>query len=213
MKTCSVEGCDVKFFGRGYCRRHYKQFMRNGKITVGAYNKTTKNKVIDMGDHFAMELYSQAGEVICETLISKDSYNKIKDFKWSYSQGYVASRLKGTKRIVKLHRIITGAPDGKEVDHINGLPLDNRIENLRICTTKENKFNTGVRKNNSTGIRGVSYDPLRTSYKKWHASIGVNRKIIHLGYYLTKQEAISVRFNAEIKYYGGFSPNLSRGPQ
>ena len=53
-----------------------------------------------------------------------------------YESGRNKGRLKGT--LLQLHRLIAKAPKGKVVDHINGNPLDNRRENLRIATHKQN---------------------------------------------------------------------------
>ena len=47
----------------------------------------------------------------------------------------------GSPQITYLHRRITGAPKGLEVDHINRNPLDNRKSNLRVCTHAENMKN------------------------------------------------------------------------
>lgn len=90
-----------------------------------------------------------------------------------------------------------------EVDHINRNKLDNRRENLRICSRLENVRNTGLRTNNSSGVIGVYY---RERFKKWHASIRINGKAKSLGYYHDKKDAIAARKRAEIKYFGEFAP-------
>ena len=61
----------------------------------------------------------------------------------------------------RLHRYLLNAPKGLVVDHINGDTKDNRIENLRLCTQKENLQNRldslcfPPTKNNKLGVRGL----------------------------------------------------------
>ena len=75
-------------------------------------------------------------------------------------------------------------PDG-ETDHINGVPDDNKIANLRIGTRSENMQNQRrARKDSTTGILGVV--KLRNLYQ---AKIVVAGKQLHLGTFGTKEEA------------------------
>lgn len=65
------------------------------------------------------------------------------------------------------HRIIFLWHHGylpSEVDHADGNPLNNRIENLRPATHSQNNMNTGVRKDNTSGEKGVSWVPSRQQY-------------------------------------------------
>ena len=75
----------------------------------------------------------------------------------------------------------------KEIDHINGDGMDNRIANLREVTHQENCHNLrSPPKHNKTGFLGVSY------YKagnKFSSYITINRKKKHLGYFHTAEEA------------------------
>jgi hypothetical protein len=64
------------------------------------------------------------------------------------------------------------------LDHINRDKKDNRISNLRISTNSENQFNKKS--------KGYSWNK---NSKKWKSYIGVNNKLIHLGYFKTKKEA------------------------
>lgn len=94
--------------------------------------------------------------------------------------------------------------NGFEIDHINGVRSDNRIANLRLATRSQNNMNTGESKSNSSGKKGVHF---AKDIKKWHARIVINRKTILLGNFLTKEEAIQARENAEKKYFGEFIRN------
>ena len=47
-------------------------------------------------------------------------------------------------------------PAGLTVDHINGDRLDNRRQNLRVCTQGQNNCNRLERVDNTSGFRGVS---------------------------------------------------------
>ena len=74
--------------------------------------------------------------------------------------GYVDSN------IGLLHRIVTRCPNNKDVDHINHDILDNRKQNLRICTRSENNFNrVAANCTSTTGIRGVFYDKRKNRYR------------------------------------------------
>jgi hypothetical protein len=57
-----------------------------------------------------------------------------------------------------MHRLVMNAGKGRVVDHIQSdAKLDNRRENLRIVTPAQNVRNTRVRRDSSTGFKGVSF--------------------------------------------------------
>ena len=72
-----------------------------------------------------------------------------------------------------------------ELDHINNIKHDNRLDNLREATHSQNMFNKEVANNNKSGYTGVSL----YHNGRWKASIGINGKPKHIGYYSTKEEA------------------------
>lgn len=106
--------------------------------------------------------------------------------------------------IIRLNRFIMGCAykDGKVVDHINGDTLDNRKQNLRICTTAENCMNGRTRKNTS-GYKGVDF--WRTGKHKWRARITKNYKIVWTGYFATPEEAYEARCKALEEFHGEFA--------
>jgi len=84
-----------------------------------------------------------------------------------------------------------------DMDHINGIRDDNRIENLREVGHVENGKNTKIYKTNTSGIIGVHWS---TSKQKWRAQIVVDYKQIYLGLFDDKFAAICARKSAEVKY-------------
>lgn len=91
----------------------------------------------------------------------------------------------------------------KGYDHKNRNPLDNRRENLRPATQKENTRNKSKQKNNTSGVTGVGY------LKKngmWRARITYNETEIFLGLFPNKDDAIIARLKAEKEYFGEFAP-------
>ena len=102
-----------------------------------------------------------------------------------------------------LHRFIMNAPIGMEVDHINGNPLDNRKENLRICMRSQNSRNVRMHKDNKTGWKGVYCDK-RKIINKWSSRILVNGKSISLGYYHCPTAAHFAYCRAAVKYHEDF---------
>jgi hypothetical protein len=87
-----------------------------------------------------------------------------------------------------MHRMLTDAPDGLEVDHINGDTLDNRRANLRLVTRAQNQWNRITRRKKcSSRYLGVYWNKRS---KRWRASIrvaGYGR--ISLGQFQTEDRA------------------------
>lgn len=82
-------------------------------------------------------------------------------------RGYTRTKLKG--KMTFAHRIIWEMhngeiPQGMEIDHINGVKNDNRIENLRCVDRMVNCKNAAMRKDNKTGQTGVSYNKAKGKY-------------------------------------------------
>src|SRR5690242_17796567 len=99
-----------------------------------------------------------------------------------------------------MHRVIMNASADIHVDRINGDGLDNRRENLRLCTRDENMMNRRKNSNNSSGYKGVDRNK-----GKWRAYIQVDKKWIHLGYFSTAEQAAHAYDNAAKKYFGEFA--------
>jgi hypothetical protein len=101
---------------------------------------------------------------------------------------YAARYKKQNKKmsIFLMHRVVTSAPVGLVVDHINGDGLDNRRSNLRVCSMVGNIQNSKIRSDNTTGYKGVYY---RKSKGKYISGIMQNGKRIYLGSFETAEEA------------------------
>lgn len=137
------------------------------------------------------------GEII---KISDCDWSECSGIRWCIiGKGYVRST---TRPYIRLHRHILKPSKGMDVDHINGDTLDNRRENLRICTRSQNKMNGNLYKNNTSGYKGIYWNKRK---EKWHIHLTVNQKDRHIGYYETLEEAINARNVAVKKFHGEFA--------
>jgi len=134
-----------------------------------------------------------------QAVVDDEDYPELSKHKWMFSGSGYASR---TNKSILMHRVIMSAPRGLEVDHINMDKLDNRKENLRLCTPTQNRMNTGLRSNNKTGYKGVFYYK-RTG--KYAVAIAYLKKRIHLGYYDSAEEAALVYNKKSKELYGEFA--------
>ena len=130
-------------------------------------------------------------------------YAHLKEYNWHLATGTRgitgAGRRKDGKTIY-MHRQLLNVPQGFEVDHIDGDPLNNQRENLRICTHAENLRNRKVNKNNTSGYKGV-----RNNHEKWQGYLMFNGKFINLGNFSDKQKAARAYNEAAKVYFGQFA--------
>jgi hypothetical protein len=81
-----------------------------------------------------------------------------------------------------------------DLDHTDKNPLNNKINNLREVSRSCNMRNTGNKKNNTSGIKGVSWDKRG---KQWEVKIWINKKGKYLGYYKNFDDAVCARLAGE----------------
>lgn len=102
------------------------------------------------------------------------------------------------------HRVIwkmmTGNDAPFSIDHIDGDPLNNRFSNLRAVTQSQNGMNSKMRKNNTSGVKGVYW-----GQGKWRAQISIQRKVIALGGFDRIEDAAQAVSVAREKLHGDFA--------
>ena len=199
---CIVGGCGKEYKARGYCVRHYTQFLRFGK-TKRTY--ADPNEFIIEGDTCRIKLYDIRGNEKAETFIDAEDAERCRPYKWCLMKtGYVMSREKHSKKTLRLqHHILGIAPQKRiQVDHEDRNKLNNRRSNFRIATPFQNQWNVGLSKNNASGYKGVSWAKCA---KKWIAQIVENGNHHFLGYYRDKVRAAMAYNVAAHKYFGEFA--------
>lgn len=104
----------------------------------------------------------------------------------SNGNGYRKLNLAGGQffehRLVWLY--VYGVWPEKVIDHINGIPDDNRLVNLRAVTQAENQLNRPLQRNNTSGYRGVC-----AFQGRWKAQIKRNGRATHIGMFATPELA------------------------
>jgi hypothetical protein len=156
---------------------------------------------IKLNPNFAeILLYNKGGVECSRTSIELQDVHKVLPYKWCLSDhGYVVTGAGKTRQ--HLHRLIADIPDNMETDHIDGDKLNNRRSNLRVATRKNNNQNRrawGV----TSKYKGVAW---KKQTRKWCALIGVDKKRIHLGYFLSETDAALAYDTAAKQFFGEYA--------
>jgi frataxin-like iron-binding protein CyaY len=128
------------------------------------------------------------------TIVDDEDYEELNKFKWyahadrnTFYAGRNSDRNDNEDRkqhTIKMHRVIMNPPPYMKIDHINGNGLDNRRENLRIVTNRQNCQNKHIEKSSKySGVHWYDRD------KRWIAQIRLNNKLYCLGSYTSEDLA------------------------
>lgn len=140
-----------------------------------------------------------------EVLIDDSDYELIKPYKWhiisGYAQAETGNREKGTRKTIRMHRLIMGFPDSL-IDHKNQNKLDNRRENLRPCNRSTNGMNRGAQVNSKSGVKGVCWEKRKGH---WRVTITKNKKQKHVGSFHDIEQAKLAYQKAALELHGEFA--------
>jgi len=153
------------------------------------------------------QILTKIGDVI---KVSDEDYEELSKHSWHKNgNGYAETTVwrKNTRNPyhIQMHRLILFLTNSKvQADHINGDRLDNRRENLRIVTNKENSRNRTVKSHSKSGFYGVYFMKVLNKYR---AFISPDKKFLHIGLFDTAEEA-ALAYNKKAEELGFLTRNV-----
>ena len=145
-------------------------------------NRFTPNDYIEHNDCIELFMLDKNGNIKGSAFFSKEHKDLVLSYRWYMhtdrtSYTYYARGEKGKEKIF-MHRLIIESKNGKllkglTVDHKDKNGLNNVDYNLRISTDSEQQHNRKTFKNNTSGVKGVSYCKYKS---KWVAEIIIDKK-------------------------------------
>ena len=144
---------------------------------------TINDKKLRINKNDCLDLYSWR-----ECKVKDNYWQKIKPTLDTNKYDYASYRIGVNKKVFILSRVvyklhnpdwdITNYSINNFIDHINGDPTDNKIENLRVVSDQQNKWNTRA--------KGYSWNNVNN---KWQAQIRTNKILETIGYYSDEEDA------------------------
>lgn len=120
------------------------------------------------------------------------------------SDGYIKISIdrKDYRAHILAYLYMTGEWPVDQIDHVNRDRVDNRWENLRDATNSQNQANAGIRRDNTSGAKGVYWDRAR---EKWAVQINVKGTHIYLGRFTDVEDAAAAYAVAADRYFGEYA--------
>lgn len=144
-----------------------------------------------------MDLYDKYGNIVAQTFIDIEDIPKAKQYKWRVTKKrnklYVVTGNKKSE-ILYYARYVLNYNGDKEVDHIDGNSLNNQKYNLRIVDRSLNCLNLQRKINNTSGIRGVSFDKRQNKY---YVDFTYKNHRFHFKPFESIEEAVYLRYLCE----------------
>ena len=138
--------------------------------------------------------------------ISKAKRIKVGDEAGCHKEkGYFHIGINGNNYLI--HRLVFAWHNGfmpEFIDHIDGNPSNNKIQNLREATWSQNQQNKTSQINNTSGVKGVSWVAKRN---RWVVRVQLNKKSYQLGYFKDLEFAELVAIEGQNKYHGEYARN------
>ena len=118
----------------------------------------------------------------------------------SGTRGYLQCSVDG--EVHKVHRLVWLYVHGVwpigQIDHINHITSDNRIDNLRDVSCAQNHQNRARKTKSASGYLGVTW---HKRDQRWQAYIELEGKSTHLGLFQNLDDAVAARQRAEVRYH------------
>lgn len=186
------------------CRKHREQFMKFGEFKDsnprGVFDP---NEVRILEDYAEIDTYDSSGNIVETFILDKDDVEKLGDYKWrtvyKNDKPYLFTGNQKKEKIY-FHRLVMNNPE-IQVDHISGNTLDNRKENLRMVSAQDNMKNLKKKKDNTSGIRGVSFSERDQQYK---VDFTYEKKRMYFKTFDTKAHAVYLRYLLEKEFLKDF---------
>lgn len=197
MRTCSVEGCDKKHYGRGYCANHYQLWRRHGNPEKtnrykdftpirgeewrdipgcsGRYQVSSLGRIRSYAN-FGSKYRQNEKAILKKAFANKDGYVKVQIY---YDNGKLGSEF--------LHRLVAKSfipnPDGlSDVNHKNGDKADNSVDNLEWVSHRDNVIHSievlGSKPGHRNKVQCVETGQVFIGYKDAADSVGSTRNEI-----------------------------------
>lgn len=148
-----------------------------------------------------------------ETEVDAADFEYLNQWKWHYgANGYAVREQhlgmdngKKLRKTVLMHREITKASQGMDVDHKNNDKLDNRRRNLRICTRSQNMANKSKRQRKYDLPMGVVYNQSPRSKQPYATRVFKEGKSYFVGNFYTVEEARNAYLTKKKELFGEFA--------
>lgn len=209
-RSCKLKTCTNPHYSKGYCQLHYQQNKHLGIVAEIGFSNG-KNPILKLKDYAKVKLFNTDRKFTGYFLIDLDDVSLFEGRYCSVSlSGYVVTYIRkgqllhGKHKLIPANHLIIKPKKGHVVIHKNDDRLDLRKGNLMQVSHSESGVQRKIYKNNTTGVKGVSY---HKSLKQFSAGLTYN-KIEKRKYFNTLEDAVTQRkaWEAELSHL----PKISR---